>query len=95
MKIDTVGCDYYKKCMGFALENEQKKTTMKIYNKTKSKLWWNKIENKSSIREKTMKLINEYLKSINKLPIRLKREEDRRKEERRLKGRKKERKWIW
>lgn len=39
-----------------------------------------------------MKLINECLKSINKLSIRLRREEDRRKEERRLKGRKKERK---
>lgn len=39
-----------------------------------------------------MKLINECLKSVNKLPIRLRREEDRRKEETRLKGRKKERK---
>lgn len=52
MKIDTVGCDYYKKSMGFALGNEQKKTTMKVYNKTKSKLLWNKIENKSSIEKK-------------------------------------------
>lgn len=38
-----------------------------------------------------MKLINKCLKSINKLPSRLRREEDRRKDERRLKGIKRER----
>lgn len=41
-----------------------------------------------------MKPINECLKGINKLPSRLRREEDRRKEERRLKGRKREKEKI-